>query len=102
MFVGLAWSWNSGGRLMCAAICLLGTFTAFLAAYRLRVISGGMITRCCAIYLLFCIVSMSAYALMHVVDRPRVFVAFILAGLCAAPLAPLAAAPWALFWNRHR
>jgi len=100
--VGLLWCWNSGGRFVVAAICLLVTVTAFVAAYRLHVMSNKKIARCGAIYLLFCITSMSAYALTHVEHRPVGFVAFILAGLCAAPWAPLAAAPWALFWNRHR
>jgi hypothetical protein len=102
LLVSLLWSWNSGGRHMFAAMCLLGTCMAFLAAYRLRVISSRMILRCCAVYVLLCITSISIYAVMHAEDRPLAFVLFILVGLCAAPFAPLAAAPCALSWNRHR
>ena len=85
-----------------AVVCLVGTLAAFLAAYRRRAISSRMIIACCAIYLLLCIVSMSAYALTQMDGHLPGYVPFILAGLCAAPFAPLAAAPCALSWNRHR
>ena len=96
------WSRTGLARPAFAVVCLVGTLTAFLAAYRLRAISTRMMIACCAIYLLLCMVSMSAYALTQVDSRLPGDVQFILAGLCATPFAPLAAASRALSWNRHR
>ena len=85
-----------------AVVCLLGTLTAYTAAYRLRVISHRTIIRCGALYLLLCTVSISAYAMTLPDDRLPVYAQCALAGICAAPFAPLAMASCALSWNRHR
>jgi hypothetical protein len=84
-------------------VCLAGTLAAFVAAYRLRVISSRMIITCSAIYILLCIVTISVVAQIRGDNNPLdVYNQLILAGICAVPFAPLAAAPWALSWNRHR
>ncbi len=48
------WSRTELARPAFAVVCLVGTLTAFLAAYRLRAISTRMMIACCAIYLLLC------------------------------------------------
>ena len=104
LIVALIWTVKSEVRIQVslAAVCLLGTLTAYTAAYRLRVVSSRKIITCCALYMLLCLVCMSAFALTDAENRLPVYVQFVLAGICAAPFAPLAAAPCALFWNRHR
>ncbi|MHB8974773.1 MAG: hypothetical protein ACYC3X_30515 [Pirellulaceae bacterium] len=82
-------------------VCLLGTLTTYAAACRLGVISRRNIINCCALYILLCIVSMSAYTPAREGHLP-VLMQVVLVGICAVPFAPLAAAPCALSWNRHR
>jgi hypothetical protein len=103
LLVGVFTSLYLKGLFLCGlpTLCLAGTLAAFLAAYRLRVISSRMIVTCLALYVLLCMVTLSAVAQMRT-DPLELFNQFILAGDCAAPFAPLAAAPWALYWNRHR
>jgi hypothetical protein len=85
-----------------AVVCLLGTLTAYTAAYLLRLISQRTIITCGALYLLLCTVSISAYAMTLPDGQLPVPVSCALAGICAAPFAPLPMASCALSWNRHR
>jgi hypothetical protein len=84
-------------------VCLVATLPAFVAAHRRWLISRTMLVTCLVIYILFCFATMSAVARIRGDNNPLdVCNQFLLAGYCAAPFAPLAAAPWALSWNRHR
>ena len=104
LLVGLLVSLYQKGPflLVLPVVCLALTLAAFAAAHRRHLMSGRMIVVCSAIYLLLCIVPLSAVAQMRVGGSLSVYEQFILAGICAAPFAPLAAAPLALSWNRHR
>ncbi|MHB0957470.1 MAG: hypothetical protein ACYC0X_25610 [Pirellulaceae bacterium] len=84
-----------------ATVCWLGTLAAYTVAYQLRVISPKTILTCCGLYVLLCIAVISAATLERQASVPALML-FVLAGVCAVPFAPLAAAPCAMYWNRHR
>ncbi len=104
LIVSLQWLANSEVHPLfsLAVVCMSGTVTAYIAAYRLRVIAHRTIVKYGAVYLVLCIVSISAYAMTLPEGRLPVHVQCALAGICAAPFAPPAMASCALWWNRHR
>lgn len=79
-----------------------GTAAAYTAAWRRELISERTLAGALVVYvlLLMCFV-VAPFALEL---RGEVTLLGVLAalGVCAAPLAPLAAGPLALAWNRHR
>ncbi|MCU0963115.1 MAG: hypothetical protein MUF48_23735 [Pirellulaceae bacterium] len=86
------------GRALFASLCLGATVAAFLAVRRRHLVSTRTVLACLAGYVLL-------VAFFHAspdLANPTLAVHFQGAGLCALPFAPLAAAPLALSWNRHR
>jgi hypothetical protein len=86
------------GRALFASLCLGGTVAAFLAVRRRRLVSTRTVLACLAGYVLL-------VAFFHAspdLANPTLAVHLQGAGLCALPFAPIAAAPLALSWNRHR
>jgi hypothetical protein len=84
-------------KIMLAAGCLGGTLAAFAAARRRKLVS----TRAVLIALGLCVLPF--VCLFVTPERvPSLEIALLLAGCCAVPLSPLALAPLALAWNRHR
>ena len=66
--------------------------------FRSRLVSRRTVTGALVAYILLlaCFVPALGEGIMTIEALPRIV------GFCAAPLAPLAAAPLALSWNRHR
>lgn len=81
-----------------AAACLGATAAAYAAAWRRNLVSLRAVVGALAVYvlLLVCFLLMLAEGIMPL----EVFLPMV--GFSAAPLAPLALAPLALAWNRHR
>jgi hypothetical protein len=80
-----------GSAFQCAAVIL------FAVARVLRLISTRTIVACLAGYVVLVVSVPTALGLgSSAVERSLAL------GLCAAPFIPLAAAPCALYWNRHR
>ena len=65
LIVSLLWLANSEVHPLfsLAVVCMSGTVAAYIAAYRLHVIAHRTIVKYGAVYLLLCIVSISAYAM---------------------------------------
>lgn len=80
--------------------CFVVTLIVFALASHLRLVSGRMLIACAAAYVLLCAGSIAACLLGE--GWPPLAGQVAIAGFCAAPFAPLAAAPSALYWNRHR
>jgi len=85
--------------LVLAAGSLGGTAAAFVAARRRRLISLPMVLGALAAYVV--LVTACLLVARGVIYMPPEAVLRTI-GFCAVPLAPLAAAPLALAWNRHR
>jgi len=85
-----------------AAGCLGGTVAAFVIARRKRLVALRTIIGALAFYflLLACFFLALGEDTVLLQDPLEVFLRIV--GVCAVPLAPLAAAPLALAWNRHR
>lgn len=84
-------------KFMLATVCLGGTIWAFVAAWRRGLVSVPIVVGSLAGYL----VILTCFSTVQ--DRPVMALDLLLPiGFFAAPLAPLAAAPLALAWNRHR
>jgi hypothetical protein len=79
--------------------CLLGTVLAFLAALRRYLIAWRIPCLGLGLWLLLCI-SVGWAWLPN--DDPKTSTMVLVAGLLALSVAPLATAPLALAWNRHR
>jgi hypothetical protein len=73
-----------------------GTTAAFVAARRRRLISMPTMLSALAAYVVLVLTCFFISGGMSLAALPRI------AGFCVTPLAPLAAAPLALAWNRHR
>jgi hypothetical protein len=76
-----------------------GTAAAFVAARRRRLVSMPMMLGALAVYVVLvvgCFLIARGEGAMPLEALLRII------GFCAVPLAPLAAAPLALAWNRHR
>lgn len=88
----------SAATILLAAGCLGGTVAAFVVARQRELISRRTVLGASAVYvlLLACFILALGEGIMTIEALPRIV------GFCAAPLAPLAAAPLALAWNRHR
>jgi hypothetical protein len=84
--------------ILLAAGVLAGTLAAFIAARQRRLISNRTVLGALAMYVLIlaCIAIVLGEDSLTSEFLPRIV------GFCAAPLAPVAAAPLALAWNRHR
>jgi len=79
--------------------CLIGTALAFFAARRRHLIALRTLCLGPALWLLLCICVGSVWLPR---DNPAPSAIVLAMGLLALPAAPLAAAPLALAWNRHR
>jgi hypothetical protein len=88
-----SWPWTIG---IC---CLLGTAWAFFAAHHRDLITSRTLCLGPAIWLMLCICVGSAWLPR---DDPRLSTIVLVTGLLALAVAPLATAPLALAWNRHR
>jgi hypothetical protein len=88
-----SWPWTIG---IC---CLLGTAWAFFAAHHRDLITSRTFCLGPAIWLMLCICVGSAWLPR---DDPRLSTIVLVTGLLALAVAPLATAPLALAWNRHR
>jgi hypothetical protein len=88
----------NAASILLAASVLGGTVAAFVAAWQRRLVSRRTVTGALVAYILLlaCFVPALGEGIMTIEALPRIV------GFCAAPLAPLAAAPLALSWNRHR
>ena len=84
---------------MLGAGALLGTIWLFAAAHRRRQIGAPVCAAAFGGWLGLCSLSGGVCLILGATDPA--FLALV-AGLLALPLAPLAAAPLALSWNRHR
>jgi len=82
--------------------CLLGAFAAFTAAYRKRLIGKGLVSLSACLWLLFVVCAVGLWLRFREPSEPMFFPLFLLIVLTALPVAPLALAPLALSWNRHR
>jgi len=78
---------------------LLGTSAAFTAAYRKGLIGKGLVLLSAGLWL---ILALCAAGLLVRSHKPEPVPLSLLIGLMALPVAPLALAPLALSWNRHR
>ena len=79
--------------------CLLGTFWSYIAAHRRSLVGASTAGFAGALWCAFC----ALVVVEWVVHRERPLSVYLLvAGLLALVIAPLAAAPLALAWNRHR
>lgn len=79
--------------------CLLGTVLAFLAARSRHLIAWRIPCFGLGLWLLLCISVGSAWLPF---DDPKASTIVLVTGLLALAVAPLATAPLALAWNRHR
>ena len=77
--------------------CLVGTVAAFLAAWRRKLVSVRAVIGGLAAYVLL----LACWLVALGEGAVALEVLLLIFGLCAVPLAPLAAAPLALAWNRH-
>jgi hypothetical protein len=84
--------------ILALAVCLGGTVAAFVAARRRSLMSRRMLFACLAGYLALLVYF---YATTPLAEEPIINHIPIVC-LTALPFAPLAAAPLALSWNRHR
>jgi len=83
--------------------CLLGTSAAFRAAYRKRLIGKRLVLLSAGLWLVLVVCAAGNYVRSPVPLEPMSLSLFVLfVGLTALPVAPLALAPLALSWNRHR
>ncbi len=89
---GLTWVFGIG--------CVLATACAFGVARRLRLISTTTLGIALAIWLLLSGGFIATAILPRGPGTPLVIVLFL--GLFSLPIAPVATAPIALWWNRHR
>lgn len=80
-----------------AAGCLGGTVAAFASAWRRKLVSIQTVLGTLAVYVLLLAFCFFAWG-----ERINLLGVLLILGLFAVPLAPLAAAPLALAWNRHR
>lgn len=83
---------------LAAAGCFAATIAAFAAAWRRKHVSRRTMVGVLTVYVLFQVCLL--LGLVEGILSLDVFLPLI--GFSAAPLAPLAAAPLALAWNRHR
>jgi hypothetical protein len=81
------------------ACCLLGTAWAFTAARRRHLIDSARLCLGPGLWLLLCL-SVGWVWLSR--DEPGLSTIVLVMGLLALAVAPLATAPLALAWNRHR
>jgi hypothetical protein len=79
--------------------CLLGTVLAFLSALRRCFVTWRAPCLGLGLWLILCISIGSAWLPF---DEPKTSTIVLVAGLLALSVAPLATAPLALAWNRHR
>jgi hypothetical protein len=79
--------------------CLLGTTCAFLAARRQYLITSRILCFGFGLWLVLCI---SVGFIWLPGKEPELSSIVLVAGLLTLPVAPLATAPLALAWNRHR
>jgi hypothetical protein len=88
----------NAASILLAASVLGGTVAAFVAAWQRRLVSRRTVLGALVAYIVLvaCFVPALGEGIMTIEALPRII------GFCAAPLAPLAAAPLALSWNRHR
>jgi hypothetical protein len=82
--------------------CLLGVWAAFRAAYRKGLIGKGVVLLSAGLWLILAVCAVGPWLLTHELSEPRFFPPVLLMVLTALPVAPLALAPLALSWNRHR
>jgi len=83
--------------------CFLGVLAAFRAAYRKQLIGKGLVLLPAGLWLILVVCAASLYVRFHVPLEPvSVSLLLFLIGLMALSVAPLALAPLALSWNRHR
>jgi hypothetical protein len=82
--------------------CLLGALAAFRAAYRKRLIGKGLVLLSASLWLILAVCTVGLWLRFREPSEPRFFPLFLLMVLAALPVAPLALAPLALSWNRHR
>ncbi len=82
-----------------AACSFVGTALAFIAAIRRHILGTRTLIGCLAGYII-----VSAWCLfIWGWGAPKISLGHaIVFGFCTLPFAPIAAAPLALFWNRHR
>jgi hypothetical protein len=105
VFFGLLWLGHArqpwGGTLAfmtVATACFAGTVAAFMAGRRRRVISVATIVGCLAGYL-----ALAGFLYALLPDAAGSVVGdCLLLGFGALPVAPFAAAPLAVWWNRHQ
>jgi hypothetical protein len=95
------------GRALLGSLCLGGTVAAFIAVRRHRLVSTRAVLACLTGYvLLVAFFHVLLVAFFHDASpdlaNPTLVVHLQGAALCALPFAPIAAAPLALSWNRHR
>ena len=79
--------------------CLLGTAWAFLAAHRRHLAASRMLCLGLVLWLILCILVGFVWLSR---TKPELSSIVLAMGLLALPVAPLATAPLALAWNRHR
>ncbi len=91
MFGALPW--------IIGTLCLLGTASAFITARRRNLIGARKLCLGPALWIILCI---SVGLLWLPRDEPGLSTIALLIGVLALPAAPLATAPLALAWNRHR
>jgi hypothetical protein len=80
-------------------LCLLGTVAAFITARRRDLIDARKLFLGPALWIILCIL---VGLLWLPRDKPGLSTIVLVMGLLALPAAPLATAPLALAWNRHR
>ena len=89
----------NGAAFVFGPACLIGTVCAYVAARRQGHISRRLFWMALALWLLLAAGAGSAWGSVEL--RPAVWLV-LAPGLVALPFAPLAAAPLAVAWNRHR
>jgi len=88
-----------GSQFVVGVACVLGTLWIFIAARRRSLIGAPTAGIASALWCTFCALVIVEWALHPERQLPDYL---LVAGLLALTVAPLAAAPLALAWNRHR